>query len=557
MGEAGKLELKLIDGSVRETVAGGSVASVLGSTCNGLPVVASLFNNDIVSLNCRILTGGTLYPLTAADEHGWRVLNHSMCLLLAMAVRRLYPKAAFRIKHSIGHALFCTLDPNPDCSGNGPDQKTLAAIETEMHKLVDAKLPVIEFPVCYNDAIKLFADNGQTDKLNLLRHINEPMVRLVSCDGFLDLFQGTSVPDTGCLGLFKLIQADGGFIMNMPDRKNPSVLAEYKPQAHLLKIYREHSGWGRILGIQTVGQLNEAIFNQRIHEVIQMSEAFHDRKLVRIADQISSRPEVKLVLIAGPSSAGKTTSAKRLATHLQVNGLRPLVLETDDYFVGEDKNPVGPDGKPDYEHIEAMDLPALNRDLRVLLSGGTIKRRIYDFKTKRPVMTDEDLTLGSGGILIMEGLHGLNPRLTSEIARENKFHIYLSALTQLGLDDNNRISTTDNRLIRRIVRDSRFRGHSALRTMRLWPGVRRGEERWIFPFQGNADATFNSSLDYELAVLKPFAESLLTEIKPHMPEYPDARRLQSFLSNFHAITADAVPGDSILREYIGNSQLRY
>lgn len=553
------VSLQTPDGTVTRWPTGTRVQAVLGThSAEGVPYVAALYNHDVVGLNSPVEVNGILSGLTAGDEHGWRVLQRSMGFLLAMAVHRRFPASGFRVQHSIGAGLFCTLHADGTDRDGPIPAPVLASLTEEMRALVAADLPVCLRRMGYIEAVRLFEDGGQDDKLNLLRHRNSPTVDVLCCDSFFDLHQGTLVGRTGLLSLFELRPSESGFVLHMPSREAPDRLPEFQPQPHLLRIYREHMEWGRILGVQTVGQLNEAIFDKRIHEVIQMAEALHEKKLALIAAQIAGRaPGVKFVLIAGPSSAGKTTTAKRLATHLRVDGLRPVVLGTDDYFVGDERNPLDEHGKPDYEHIEALDLDAFNADLNALLEGRAVPRRIFDFRAKEPVVTAEQLALGSDGILVIEGLHGLNPRLTGQVARERKFLIYLSALTQLGLDANNRVSTTDNRLIRRIVRDNQFRGHSALRTMRLWPSVRRGEERWIFPFQHLADATFNSSLDYELAVLKPYVETLLTEIKPDVPEYADARRLMGFLQNFYAIPSDAVPGDSILREYIGDSQLQY
>ena len=310
--------------------------------------------------------------------------------------------------------------------------------------------------------------------------------------------------------------------------------------------------------MRCAAELNAAVAETRIRDVMLMSEALHDKAFARLADRIAARsPRPRIVLIAGPSSAGKTTSCKRLAIHLQVLGLRPVMLSTDDYFVPEERDPIGPDGKPDYEDIRAVDVPALRRDLKALLAGRSVRRRTYDFKAKRPAWPGDSLRLGAADILLIEGIHALNPILMRGLPRDSAFRVYLSALTQLGIDDNNVLSTADNRLLRRIVRDHAFRGHSARQTISMWPAVRRGEEKWIFPYQDEADAAFNSALDYELPVLWPFAIVLLSEIKPADPEYATARRLMRLLLNFHPIPSQSVPGDSILREYIGGSQLSY
>ncbi|MBN1557192.1 MAG: nucleoside kinase, partial [Lentisphaerae bacterium] len=312
------------------------------------------------------------------------------------------------------------------------------------------------------------------------------------------------------------------------------------------------------LGVTTVGALNAVIARNAVDEVIRTVEALHEKKLARIADQITERHDtVKVILVAGPSSAGKTTFAKRLATQLAVNGLRPVALAMDDYFVGPERNPRDEAGKPDFEHLDAVDVDLLNRNLEDLIAGKAVELPRYDFANRRRTMSGQRLSVEDKRMIILEGIHGLNPDLTPRIPAERKFHIYINALTQLSVDANNRISTTDNRLMRRIVRDHRFRGYTTLETLRQWPSVRRGEKRWVFPFQRRADATFNSALDYELAVLKPVVEPLLAEVKPCHVEYAEARRLSEFLLNFAPAPGTAVPGTSILREYIGHSVFSY
>lgn len=338
----------------------------------------------------------------------------------------------------------------------------------------------------------------------------------------------------------------------------PTQIQPLPPVEHLFDVYREHIEWGKIVGITTVGQLNQAILEKKAADFVQTIEALHSRKLARIADMITQRrPSTKLVLIAGPSSAGKTTTAKRLMTHLRVNGLKPILISTDNYFVGDERNPRDEKGNLDYEHIEAMDLKRLNSDLLRLMAGESVRMRQFDFKKKQGVDQSFETQLPENGIIVMEGIHSLNPQLTADIPREDKFLIYLNTLTQLGIDSSNRISTSDTRILRRIVRDYTYRNRSALDTLRLWKSVERGEKKWIYPYQHLADAVFNSALDYELAVLKPMATSLLNQIKPWDEAYIEARRLSGILHNFSSLAAEVVPGDSILRETIGNSLLEY
>lgn len=528
-----------------------------GPERDGFPVLGALVNHEVRSLahplnvNCRIEL------LTIADADGWRIYRRTLTFLLAKVVYERFPESQFRVQHSLGHGLYCTFSL-PGFSNGDACHAYLRVLAEELEALVRADLPIGCTQVAYMEALEHLTRAGQTDKLNLLKHRNPPHVHVHHCGGFYDLAHGPLAARSGVIASFELIPYPPGFVLHLPALETPDRLAPFEPQPHLFNVYQEHAEWGRILGLTTVGQLNESVLNREVEDFIQTAEALHDKKLAQIAQQITTRtPRPKLILIAGPSSAGKTTSAKRLTTHLRVNGLRPSVLGTDDYFVGEARNPLDDAGRPDYEHIEALDLEVLNRDLEALLAGEPIQRRRFNFVTKAPVIAAETLSVGPDDVLIMEGIHGLNPRLTAQVPREQKFLIYISALTQLGLDNTNRISTTDNRLLRRIVRDNQFRGHSALRTLDLWASVRRGEQRWIFPFQSEADATFNSALDYELAVLRTYAEPLLCQIKPDRPEYAEARRLTGFLQNFLEIPAHCVPGYSILREYIGGSQLHY
>jgi len=524
---------------------------------NGLDVIAALVNNEVVSLNHALVVNAWVAPLTLADSHGWRVYRWSLGFLLAMAMRTASPEASFRVRHSLGNGLYCSVEW-PDAEAVAPLAARVAHIEQAMRDLVARNLPIEPELQSYEDALLLFEQAGQTDTLNLLRHRNPPHVAMLRCGTFLDLAHEPIVPRTGLLSLFHLVPYETGFVLDMPAIDAPDRVATFEPQPHLFHVYQEHAAWGRILGVTTVGQLNEANVNRKIDDIIQTAEALHEKKLAAIADTIASRkPTVRLVLAAGPSSSGKTTFAMRLVSHLRVNGLRPVVISTDDYFVGDALNPRDEQGNLDYEHIESMDLPRLNRDLLDLLEGRDVHLRIFDFRAKTGKDRPQATRLGPQDVIIMEGIHCLNPQLTSQVPRAVKFLIYVSALTQLGIDRHNRISTTDNRLIRRLVRDDQYRGHPAIHTLLRWASVQRGEKRWIFPYQHLADATFNSALDYELAVLKPFAVPLLNQIKPNQTEYAEARRLTGFLHNFLAIPPTTVPGNSLLREYIGGSQLKY
>ncbi|MDZ4199956.1 MAG: nucleoside kinase, partial [Kiritimatiellia bacterium] len=362
----------------------------------------------------------------------------------------------------------------------------------------------------------------------------------------------------GAISHFSLLPYPPGFVLQFADRERASEPAPFDPQPHLFQIFKEHKEWGRILGLRTVGDLNRAISEREFFDVVRIAEAFHEKKIAKIADQIADQREsLRWLLIAGPSSSGKTTFSKRLTIQLRVNGLRPRMISVDDYFVDRTRTPRDEKGDPDYEHIETVDLDLFNQHLAALDRGEEVELPSYNFGTGQREFRGNRMKLDPDQLVIVEGIHCLNPRLTESVPVEHKLRIYISALTQLNLDYHNRVATTDNRLLRRMVRDHMFRGNSAAMTLSMWPSVRRGERTWIFPYQKDADIAFNSALDYELAVLKPFAEPLLREIKPDQAEYADARRLMAFLDYFPAAPFTPVPPTSLLREFIGRSGFRY
>jgi len=548
----------IIDGS--STViseVGITVSELMLSECDehGDPFIAALVNNDLVSLTYTLTVNSFLTFITARSPHGWRIYRRSLSVLLGKAIHDLYPDADFSVEHSFGIGLFCSFSMNGIAE---IEESELCRIENHLRELISQDHPIERRKISFVDAVEIFESGDMIEELNLLRYRNPPHIVINMCDGYSSLAHRPLVQSTGVLKHFKLIHYPPGFVLQLPALATPTEVPVFEDQPHLFRIFQEHKSWGRILGVTTVGKLNQITAEGEVASFIRTAEALHDKKIGCIADQISGYGDrIKVILIAGPSSAGKTTFSKRLATHLRVNGLRPLTLGTDDYFVGKERNPIGEDGKPDYEHIEAVDIKAFNRDLMDLIDGKSIRCRRFDFANKLPEYLDEQMQLEGDQVLIIEGIHGLNPRLTAAIPAERKFKIYVSALTQLNLDANNRISTTDNRLLRRMVRDHQFRGHSALETLSMWPMVRRGEIKWVFPFQKEADATFNSALDYELGVLKPFVEPLLMQVKSSDIEYAESRRLTGFLLNFLAIQDELVPQNSILREYIGGSTLEY
>lgn len=546
------VEITIQDHEPAQVPSGTAVVDVLPAAQPERPWIAAKVNNDLVSLTYPLRVNASIQPLTQAEPDGWRVYRMSMSFLVCKAVHDLWPQTGFSLAHAIGPGLYCNLDL--------PQARIPAACEQlkqHIDGLVAQSLPIERRRIAFTEAFDHFDQCGFSEKKHLLEYRNPPGVVLHVCGDFCDIAHGPLTPDTHYLSRYQLIPYEAGFIIQLPTMDNPFDIPPFQDQPHLFNVFKKHRQWGKTQHVATAADLNRLTYEKQVDPFIMTAEALHEKQLSRIADQIADNPTVKVVLIAGPSSAGKTTFAKRLAIHLTVNGLQPVTLSTDDYFVGEARNPLGPDGKPDFEHIEAVDLDAFNHDLMSLSNGASIKQRRFDFNRKTPVWLDAPLQLAPDQILLIEGIHGLNPRLTQSIPAERKFKIYVNALTQLNVDSHNRISTTDNRLIRRMVRDHQFRGHSALQTLGMWPMVRRGEQRWIFPFQQEADATFNSALDYELGVLKSYVEPLLMQIKPSMEAYAQSRRLSEFLLNFIPIPENVVPGHSILREYIGNSSLRY
>jgi uridine kinase len=378
------------------------------------------------------------------------------------------------------------------------------------------------------------------------------------CDDFFQVFDLPLVSHTGVLNVFKLIYYPPGFILQFPRSENPKVTAEFKEQRRIFEVYQENRKLGRVLNVHNVGLLNQIILNNQISGFIQVAEVLHAKKIIKLANEVYNKKDrIRLVCIAGPSSSGKTTFSKRFAIQLRSLGLNPVTISVDNYFVDRDKTPLNKDGKPDYESIEALNLDLFNEHINMLLEGQEIKLPVYDFISGKSSEGDEKLSINEDDIIIIEGIHCLNDKLTYIVPKEKKFKIYVSVLTQMNIDNNNRIPTTDNRIIRRLIRDYRYRGHSALKTLQMWPYVREGEEKYIFPFQNYANGYFNSALDYELSLLRSYAEPILMQVKPYHKEYANAVRLLKFLSYFLPIPPKDVPSTSIIREFIGGSSFHY
>ena len=516
-------------------------------------ILAVRINNEICSLDSNVEINCKLEPVLKNTKDGANVYRRSLCLLLATAAHNLFPTSHLLVGHSLGYGYYYTLD-----TGTPITQEQITSLENEMQRLVQQDLPVTTKTISYEDAINLFEELNLTETRKQLNYIAPQKIKINCIDNFSDMYFGPLVRSTGTLKVFSLMQYGEGFLLRFPRSSDHSKLTTFVDQPILFGIYKKYKQWGKQIGVTSAASLNELINNRKIEEFIDITETFQQKCIADIADQIAASKKVKVILIAGPSSSGKTTTSKKLALELRAIGYKPKVISLDCYYVGRDRNPKDENGNYDYECLEALDIPLLNQNLVDLFEGKEVIIPSYDFNEGVPYFEEKNkMKLDANDILIMEGIHGLNDKLTPLIPNELKFKIYLSALTQLNLDNHNRISTSDNRLIRRIVRDARFRGKSAATTISMWPSVHKGEELHIFPFQNNADAILNTALDYELAVLKIYAEPLLRCVNPTQPEYAEACQLLNFLNNFAPIPPTAVPSRSIIREFIGGSAFKY
>lgn len=550
------VQVKLPSGKTRTVDYGTRVCELLEEEeCKGLPYppVAALVNNELVSLSFKIEINAALKPITLETQQGTEVYRRSLCFLLAIASKELFPDRRLIISHSLGKSYYYYFDGMLDV-----DPRDIEKLETRMREIVEKDIPIQRRVISYAEALTHFEEQKQHDTSLLLQQQNSNKVPVYVCGNFTDLAHGPLVPQIGLLNVFKLMDFTQGFLLRYPPRGKPDRMEPFENSPLLVSVYKEYKAWGKILGVNSVGRLNEIIYSKQVQEFIRVAEALHDKKIAEIADKVLERKgNVHVVLIAGPSSSGKTTFSKKLAIQLRVVGFNPVSISLDDYFVNRELNPRDENGNYDFEALEALDIELLNNNLLDLFSGKEVEIPSFDFKTGSRKKGGRKLHLTDRNLLIIEGIHGLNEKLTPLISPEMKYKIYVSALTQLNLDDHNRISTTDNRLLRRIVRDYSFRGYSAVETLDRWPSVRKGEDKNIFPFQNNADSAFNSALDYELAVLKTYAEPLLKSVKPIHDFYNEAIRLTSFLSNFNPLPANYVPEQSILREFIGGSIFSY
>ncbi|HEU23917.1 MAG: AAA family ATPase [Mesoaciditoga sp.] len=515
-------------------------------------IVASLFNNDIRELSKTLERDGTLDFIDLTSEDGVRIYQRGLMFLAYVAAKRIFPDKKMRVRYSLGKGIYCEFD------GWVPSEEDLKNLKDKMRELVEMDIPFLKEELYKFDALELFEKNGMKDKIELLKYRTKSTINVYWFENYFNYYYGHMVPSTSYITLFDVVKVNEGFVLVHPDITSPNELPVYVPQVKMAKAYEDRAKWGKIVGMETVGDLNKIVADGKARELIMMCELLHEKEISKIADTITSKGSVKLVLCAGPSSSGKTTFSKRLSLQLRVNGFEPYAISLDDYFVERDKTPLGPDGKPDFESIEALDLELFSQNMNDIFSGKTVELPKFNFKTGKREYKGEMIKPTEKTILVVEGIHGLNPLMTKNFDPSFVYKVYVSALTQTSLDEDNRIPTTDVRIIRRMIRDYNFRGHSALMTLQMWQNVRIGEEKNIFPYQEEADVMFNSALPYELAVLKNFAMPLLLQVDNSTAEYSQARRLIRFLDYFLPIVDfDVIPSTSIIREFIGSSYFHY
>jgi uridine kinase len=553
-GETGKAP---ISGEFPLGTTAGEALDALGVSQKGIAAV--YVNNEIQPLSAPLAVNVVLKPVSLASHEGRVVYRASLAFLLGSAAAQVFPNRRLIVGHSLGNGYYYHFaDGKPACAddSSGPDGR-LARLKETMTALVKADYAISFYYIAHEEAVALFREKGQADTVELLEERVAANVPVYACNGWIDLAVGALVPKTGILSVFDIFPYEDGFLLRYPASSSGGGIGPFEDIPKLFAVYREYKQWGRIVGLHSAGKLNSLSTARVIEDFIRIAEAFHAKKLADAADSVYAlRGDVRVLLIAGPSSSGKTTTAKRITVHLRVLGMEPLAISLDDYYNPPHMAPKDEEGNPDLECLEALDVPYLNEQLGRLLAGDEITLPAFDFKTGTR-REGRKARAGRRNIIVIEGIHGLNDKLTGMIPARAKFKLYVSPLTQLNLDDHNRVPTSDNRLIRRLVRDHQFRGTSASRTLSIWPSVRRGELRHIFPYQNGADFIFNSALDYELAVLKFYAEPLLHTVKPRETAFAEASRLLGFLDRFTPILPQNVPPESILREFIGGSNFKY
>jgi len=544
--------------STREFPEGSSLLDIYNGFNLAMPYgpVSAKVNNKVESLDFRVYYNKDIEFLDITSSSGMRTYVRSLFFILVKAVEELYPQGSISLEHPISKGYFCKLHIDRTI---GLDD--VQRIKQKMQEIIAADIPYTRTESHTEEVVRLFEKRGMMDKARLLDTYGQLYSYYYQLGDTVDCYYSSLVPSTGYIRLFDIVKYYDGLLLRIPSRENPTKLEEVVKQEKMLEVFQEYHRWNQILGISTVGDLNVACNHGHATDLINVSEALQEKKIAQIADEITHRNQdgkrVKLVLISGPSSSGKTTFSKRLSIQLMTNGLKPYPISLDDYFVNRNDTPLDENGKHDFESLYAVDLPFFEEQLTTLLNGGEVELPRYNFTTGKREMSGKKLRIDEHMILIIEGIHALNPALTPHIPNENKYKVYVSALTTILLDNHNYIPTTDNRLLRRIIRDYKYRNYSAEETIARWPSVRAGEEKWIFPYQENADAMFNSALLFELAVLKDYVEPVLRKVPNRCPEYSEAHRLIRFLNYFVSVQDKELPPTSLLREFLGGSSFQY
>ena len=544
--------------STREFPEGSSLLDIYNGFNLVMPYgpVSAKVNNKVESLDFRVYYNKDIEFLDITSSSGMRTYVRSLFFVLVKAVEELYPQGNISLEHPISKGYFCKLHIDRTI---GLDD--VQRIKQKMQEIIAADIPYTRTECHTEKVVRLFEERGIPDKARLLDTYGQLYSYYYQLGDTVDCYYSSLVPSTGYIHLFDIVKYYDGLLLRIPNRENPTKLEEVVKQEKMLEVFQEYHRWNQILGISTVGDLNVACNEGHATDLINVSEALQEKKIAQIADEITHRDQdrkrVKLVLISGPSSSGKTTFSKRLSIQLMTNGLKPYPISLDDYFVNRNDTPLDENGKHDFESLYAVDLPFFEEQLTTLLNGGEVELPRYNFTTGKREMSGKKLRIDEHMILIIEGIHALNPALTPHIPNENKYKVYVSALTTILLDNHNYIPTTDNRLLRRIIRDYKYRNYSAEETIARWPSVREGEEKWIFPYQENADAMFNSALLFELAVLKDYVEPVLRKVPNRCPEYSEAHRLLRFLNYFVSVQDKELPPTSLLREFLGGSSFQY
>ena len=542
------------NGATIDVPAGSTLEDIyakLGLEMKFGPISAHV-NNKVEGMHYRVYASKDVEFLDITSSSGSRAYTRSLFFVLCKAAHALFKPCKVAIDIPVSNGYYVNLN-----IGRPVTIEDAGAIRRKMKEIIDAAIPIHRHETSTQEAIQLFDSLHNRSKVKLLKSTGKLYTIYYDIDGYVDYYYGSLLTNTSQLYLFGVEKYFDGLLLRLPSREHPDELGEMTHQDKMFGIFKEHHQWQDILGLRTVGDLNEAILTGRSSQLIQIGEALQEKKISKIADEIAMRKGIKMVLIAGPSSSGKTTTCKRLSVQLAVNGIKPIGISLDDYFLDRDLTPRDEKGEYDFEHLHALNLPLFNEQLNALFRGEEVELPRYDFTTGKSKKSGKKLKLHDDEILVVEGIHALNPELTAQIPQEQIFRVYASALTTILLDNHNYIPTTDNRLLRRIIRDHKYRGVSALETIRRWSSVRAGENKWIFPYQENADAMFNTAMLFELAVIKSQAETLLEQVPEDCDEYAEAYRLLKFLKYFKPIPETQIPPTSLLREFLGGSSFEY